>query len=290
MRGGSIVLIGHDGMVGRAYGGLLGANGVSYRGLSFPDFDLADPAAIERVVTLDVGLVINCAAWTDVDGAEEHEREAAAINGGGAGHLAVCCRRVGALLVHYSTDYVFNGNALSPYSTDHPRAPINAYGRTKALGEELIEASGCECLIVRTSWAYASWGKNFVRTIARLAAERDSIKVIDDQHGRPTSVEHLVETTHRIVAGGGRGVFHVTDGGECSWFELAQEVVGGLGLTCHVAPCTTDDFPLPAQRPVYSTLDLTKTEAFLKVALPGWRENLAPVLDCLAAERSGSGG
>jgi dTDP-4-dehydrorhamnose reductase len=276
--GSDLLLISPDGMVGRAFAALLEARSEPARTVAWPAFDLTDPAAVERAVTPGTRVVINCCAWTDVDGAESHEAEALAINGTGVGSLARRCRDVGAVLVHFSTDYVFSGVASRPYPTDHPRAPLNAYGRTKARGEEEIEASGCAHLLIRTSWVYAPWGKNFVRTIARLAREREQLRVVADQRGRPTSAEHLAATTLALVETGARGTFHVTDGGETSWHGFAREIVARLGLGCRVEPCTAAEYPSPARRPAYSVLDVSGAEALLGVSFPEWREHLASVL------------
>lgn len=273
-----LLLISPDGMVGRAFAALFEARRAPARTVAWPAFDLTDPAAIELAVTSGTGVVVNCGAWTDVDGAESREAEALAINGTGVGSLARRCRDVGAVLVHFSTDYVFSGDASRPYATDHPRAPLNAYGRTKARGEEELEASGCAHLLIRTSWVYAPWGKNFVRTIARLARERERLRVVDDQRGRPTSAEHLAATALALVEAGARGAVHVTDGGETSWYGLAREIVARLGLGCRVEPCASEEYPSPARRPAYSVLDVSATEALLGAAFPDWRENLASVL------------
>ncbi len=278
---GRVLLIGPDGMLGRAFEELLAREAVDRDTLLFPEFDLRDARSVERGVRADVDTVINCAAWTDVDGAEAREEEATAINGEGVGRLAERCQRVGALLVHFSTDYVFDGNASTPYRTDQARAPVNAYGRSKARGEELIEARGGEFLVIRTSWLYAPWANNFVRTISRLATQRDSLRVVDDQRGRPTSAQHLAETTLELIRAGALGTFHATDGGQCSWYELAEEVVRYTNPECRVEACASSEFPRPAPRPAYSVLDLGKTEARLGRAMPDWRENLSRVAGAL---------
>lgn len=277
-----ILLIAPGGMLGRAWRERLDLQGLRYTTASRPAFDLADPATIDRAVTDDIRTVINCAAWTDVDGAEAHEAEATRINGEAVGHLARRCRDVGATLVHYSTDYVFDGRAAAPYRIDHPRSPINAYGRSKAVGEEAIEASGCDHLTVRTSWLYAPWGNNFVRTMARLTREKPELRVVDDQRGRPTSCQHLAATCLALLQAGVRGIHHVTDGGECTWYEFTREIARQLGHTaCTITPCTTADFPRPAKRPAYSVLDLTDTQAAHAGLgpMPPWQDNLQHVLN-----------
>jgi dTDP-4-dehydrorhamnose reductase len=239
--------------------------------------DILAPGSLDAAIPKGAEVVINCAAYTNVDGAESEEDIAFAINGFAVGEIAGRCREVGALLVHYSTDYVFPGDAQAPYPIDAPRKALGSYGRSKALGEELVEASGADFLTLRSSWLYAAHGNNFVRTILRLAGERESLRVVDDQRGRPTSVPMLVETTQRLLGAGARGTLHATDGGECTWFEFASEIVRVAGLPCRVEPCTSEEFPRPAPRPAYSVLDLTATERLIG-PLRDWREALADVV------------
>ena len=273
-----LLLVGPTGMLGRAWRELLNSRGVAWSGVARPDLDLTHRDRVERAIRDGVRAVVNCAGWTAVDAAEADEAGATAVNGVGVGHLAARCKEVGATLVHYSTDYVFDGTATTPYRTDASRNPIGAYGRSKAAGEAAIEATGCEHLTVRTSWLYAPWGKNFVRTMAKLTREKPELKVVADQHGRPTSSEHLARVTLDLLERGARGTFHVTDGGECTWHEFARAVADGLGhRRCVIHPCSTTDYPTPARRPAYSVLDLTPTEAILG-PMPCWRDNLADVL------------
>ena len=274
---GPILLIGASGMLGRAWAQLLSEQGIEYTSTHRQQLDLNSRDTIEQVVVDKYQLVVNCAAWTDVDGAEKDYATAEAVNGQAVGHLARRCRQAGATLVHYSTDYVFNGQATAPYPTDHPRDPINAYGRSKAAGEQAIEESGCAHLIVRTSWLYAPWGKNFVATIAHLAQEQESIRVVDDQRGRPASCQHLASATLALIDRQARGFFHVTDGGQCTWFGFAQEIARLVGAICRVEPCASSEYPLPAARPPYSVLDLSKTEELIG-PMPDWKDNLARVV------------
>lgn len=277
MSASSFVVVGADGMLGRASLALLERRGLPARGLVFPEVDLTDPATVERALSGPVRAVLNCAAYTDVDGAEANESLAHAVNGRGVAHLVARCDALGAPLVHFSTDYVFDGRGSAPYPTDHPVAPLNAYGRSKRAGEEALLASAGPHLLIRTSWLYAPWGKNFVLTIAKLAAERPELKVVDDQRGRPTSAEHLAEVSLALLEQGARGIFHVADGGECTWFELAREIAARVAPSCRVLPCTTAEFPRPARRPSYSVLDLSAVEA--RVGPMGdWREHVAEAL------------
>lgn len=264
-------------MLGRAWQRLLSDRGRPHRALTRSELDLGQHESIDALQIGPGDVVVNCAAWTNVDGAEDHEDEATRINGHAVGRLAQRCAEVDALLVHYSTDYVFDGKAQRPYRIDAPHAPINAYGRSKAVGERLLWDSGARFLLLRTSWVYAPWGNNFVRTMARLGREKESLRVVDDQRGRPTSAEHLAATTLKLVERGVTGTLHVTDGGECTWFELARAVVGRVNPDCKVDPCTSDEFPRPAPRPAYSVLDLGPTESVVG-PMPDWTTNVADVL------------
>lgn len=277
------LLVSPDGMLGRALSALLASQGVVVTEVGYPAFDLTKDETLDAVDWSAVDVVLNCAAWTDVDGAEANEAGATAVNGEGVGRLAQRCRDAGAVLVHYSTDYVFDGKASAPYAVDHPRSPVNAYGRSKAVGETRIELCGAEHLIIRTSWLYAPWGGNFVRTMARLGRDKDSLRVVDDQRGRPTSAEHLASATWALLGKGARGMFHVTDGGECSWYELAKAVIEAVDPTCKVEPCTSEEFPRPAPRPAYSVLDLSQTEALIG-PMPAWQDNVADVVKRLPSE------
>ena len=282
-----VLLIGADGMLGRAFTELLSREGVAFRPLKYPQIDLTRDDSVTQALASPVQVVLNCAAWTDVDGAETREEEANAVNGSGVGRLAAACAARGALLVHFSTDYVFSGEASSPYPVGADTgAPVNAYGRSKASGERLLAAAGCRYLLLRTSWLYAPWAKNFVRTIAELGKKREvtgeHLRVVEDQWGRPTSAEHLARASLALVrkfAGDAsvRRTFHVTDGGSCSWFEFARAIVAQVAPRCQVDPCLAAEFPRPARRPRYSVLDITDTEAAVG-PMPQWQDNLADVL------------
>lgn len=273
-----ILLLGASGMLGRAFVERTARRGIAALGLGRPAFDLARPETLEALPWGEGDVVVCTAAWTDVDGAEGSEAAALAANAEGPARLAELCKQHGKRLVQFSTDYVFDGRGTEPYAVDHPRAPISAYGRTKAAGEAAIEASGADFLLLRTSWLYAPWGKNFVRTMAALGRTKESLRVVDDQRGRPTSAEALAETTLDLLAADARGILHACDGGECTWYELARAVIAEVAPACRVEPCTTAEFPRPAPRPAYSVLDLGPTEAILGRPATPWREAVADVL------------
>lgn len=268
-------------MLGQAFVALLEQRGIQRTTGQRPAVDLSEPERLaERLdiaVPKDCTAVINCGAYTQVDDAEAHEDAANAVNCQAVEVVARLCKSRNIPLVHFSTDYVFAGDATSPYAVDTPHAPINAYGRSKACGERALLASGAEHLLVRTSWVYAPWGNNFVRTMARLTAAQPTLNVVNDQRGRPTSAEYLAERSLALLLAGHRGTYHVTDGGECTWFEFTQEIARELDRACQVQPCTSAAFPRPAKRPAYSVLDLSKTEAAIGPARP-WQDNLRDVL------------
>jgi len=275
-----VTILGATGMVGRSWMGLLESRGVQARAVARPKIDLIRPASVAAAVREGDELVVCAAAWTDVDCAETDEADATRANGASVGVLAERCREVGATLIHYSTDYVFSGDGTEPYAIDAPINPVNAYGRSKAAGEAALRDSGCEHLLVRTSWVYAPWGKNFVRTIATLAADRDELSVVDDQRGRPTSAEGLASTSLALYLGGACGTWHGTDGGDCTWHGLATEIVDSLGLACRVNPCGSDAYPRPAVRPAYSVLDIGATESLIGARTP-WQTAVRDVLERL---------
>ena len=275
---GDTVLIGAGGMLGTSWSRALGADAMP---LDVPGFDLTRPEHMTQIPP-SARLVINCAAYTDVDGAETDEERATAINGAGVWHLAERCAAIGATLVHYSTDYVFDGAGSAPYPVDHERAPASAYGRSKHEGERALEAAGADFLCVRTSWLYAAHGKNFVRTIAELCAQRESLRVVDDQRGRPTLACQLVSTTQALLAAGARGFYHGCDSGECTWYGFAQAIARRVNPACTVEPCATDEVPRPAPRPAFSVMDLSLTEA-ITGPIPSWNESLDRTLDVLVS-------
>jgi dTDP-4-dehydrorhamnose reductase len=282
---GPVIVVGALGMLGRAWRELLQQKNIAHTGLDLPELDITDPDSITKNIPAGCKTIVNCAAYTDVDRAEQDEETALRLNAQAVKHLADRCKSIDATLIHYSTDYVFNGRAKSPYPTDHPRDPINAYGRTKAKGEELIESSGCRHLLIRTSWLYAPWANNFVRTMLKLTAERDTLQVVDDQFGRPASAQHLASASLSLLEHNARGAFHVTDAGECSWHGFTVEIARLAGNTCDIRPCDSAQFPRPAARPAYSVLDISRAEAIIG-PMPDWKTNLASVVKQMEPQRA----
>ncbi|QGN57940.1 dTDP-4-dehydrorhamnose reductase [Nostocoides sp. HKS02] len=260
--------------------------------LALAGVDLKDVTALKRA-DLDItrasevrdavrghDVVVNCAAYTAVDDAESHEGQAFSVNAVGAANVAGACRETGARLVHVSTDYVFAGDATDPYAEDAPLAPRSAYGRTKAAGEWAVRATCPESWIVRTAWLYGAGGPNFVKTMARLAGQHETLTVVDDQRGQPTWTMDVAEAIVRLVgASAPFGVWHATSEGETTWFDFTRQIFAGLGLDPQrVQPTTTDKFPRPAPRPAYSVLGHDAWRMARIPLLPQWQESLAKAL------------
>jgi dTDP-4-dehydrorhamnose reductase len=232
--------------------------------LTRAELDVTEAAAVRE--TLAGATVINCAAYADVDGAESHSAAAHAVNEEGARNVAEAAGRV----LYVSTDYVFDGSKRAPYVESDATAPIQEYGRSKLAGERATAEANPDHLIVRSSWLFGAAGRNFVETILGQASERDELRVVDDQVGCPTFTGHLADALLALAAGGERGLMHVAGGGSCSWFEFAREIVERAGVDSQVQPCSSDEFPRPARRPVYSVLASERGSP----ALPAWQDGL----------------
>ena len=263
-----LLVTGANGMLGHRVVEEARARGHEVRGTDLPELDLTDGAAVARFVDeVAPDAVVNCAAYTLVDEAEEQEAVAAKVNGDAAGNLA----QAAPYLVHVSTDYVFDGEATSPYTESAAPSPTGAYGRTKLAGEEQVRAAGNGHAIVRTAWLFGAGGKNFVDTMVRLGSERDEVRVVFDQVGSPTWTGHLAPALLDIAERQGSGVFHAAGEGSCSWFELAVEAMRVAGLDCRVVAIPSDEFPTPTKRPAYSVLTTEREDG---VHLPSWRQGV----------------
>ena len=271
-------------------GGMLGRDMVAAlrtepgaREVTAADLDSLDITDLEACLAAVAGhdIVVNTAAWTAVDDAETHEAQAFSVNALGAANLARACSAAGARMVQVSTDYVFAGDATGPYAEDAPLAPRSAYGRTKAAGEWAVRTHlPSASWVVRTAWLYGAHGPNFVKTMARLATERDTVSVVDDQRGQPTWTVDLAGAIVRLVeAQAPFGTYHGTSSGEATWFGFAQAIFAELGLDpARVRPATTDTFPRPAPRPAYSVLGHDAWTRASVVGLRGWHEGLTEAL------------
>jgi dTDP-4-dehydrorhamnose reductase len=267
-----LLITGAAGMLGRDVAAAAARGGHEVVALARAELDITDRSAVRAAIAhAEPDAVVNCAAWTDVDGAEADEAAATRVNGEGAGHLAT----EAAFLVHVSSDYVFDGRADSPYLEDAPTAPLSAYGRSKLAGERAVAAADPAHAIVRSSWLFGTGGRNFVDTMLRFGAQRDELTVVDDQRGCPTFTGHLAGALVAIAERRPAGVLHVAGGGDATWFELARAAFEETGTQVRTEPCTTADFPRPAPRPAYSVLGSARPDA---PTLPPWREGLRAYL------------
>jgi len=284
-----VALIGAGGMLAQAVASELPSHWRLF-GFDLPDFDLTDQTSVMQLCSeLRPDLIINCAAYTQVDRCESEERLATRVNGDGPGYLALTAKALGSLLVHVSTDYVFSGDGSSPYAETDKTSPLSAYGRSKLKGEEAILASGLSrYFIFRTSWLYGPGGGNFVETILRLAAEREELRIVADQTGSPTFTFDLARAIMNLVgsnpvagAAADYGIYHFSNSGQCTWYDFACEIVrqareAGYQLRCErIVPIATADYPLPATRPGFSVFDKTKYQKASGVIEPDWKESLA---------------
>ncbi|HEX4299993.1 MAG TPA: dTDP-4-dehydrorhamnose reductase [Gammaproteobacteria bacterium] len=251
------------------------------------ELDITDRDTVRRrVAILDPDVIINAAAYTAVDKAEGEKDLAERVNGAAPGYLAEAAYANGARLLHISTDFVFDGRADSPYKPDAVTAPLGAYGASKLEGEQrALEASRGQALVLRTAWVYAAKGHNFVLTMLRLMAERGTVKVVQDQRGSPTWADSVARALWAAADKPAfRGIHHWTDAGVTSWYDFARAIAedgraaGLLRREAEVLPITTAEYPTPARRPGYSVLDLTSTEAALRITAAPWRENLKKML------------
>jgi dTDP-4-dehydrorhamnose reductase len=278
-----VLVLGSTGMVGRSWIEHLKKLQIRCEGVSRPEFDLMRKESIVRCVGQGYDLVINAAAWTDVDGAESDEPGAHRANAEALNEIGSRCYELDIPLISYSTDYVFSGCSDVPYPVDASIEPINAYGRSKALGEAHLARSDVDHIMIRTSWVYAPWGTNFVRTIQSLAQSRSNLRVVNDQRGRPTSAQQLAKGSLDLYLNGARGTWHLSDEGECTWFELAREIVRISELDCKVEPCSSDEYLKPAARPAYSVLDIQETVNLIG-PIGDWRLHVQDALEQMKAK------
>lgn len=287
------LLLGGSGQVGTEFQGLPLPRGVEVVAPDKGALDLTDREAIDSVIAEDSwSAVINAAAYTDVDRAESEEAKALALNGEAPARLAAATSRLGIPLVHISTDYVFDGRKGAPYVESDAPSPLNAYGRTKLAGEQAVAAGNPRHLIVRTSWVYSPFRRNFVRTILRLASERDRLTIVADQRGCPTAAQDVASAclslTLRCASSpesGPYGLYHFAGGGEASWYEFAKAIVeiARLPRSIEVVPIGTEDYPTPAKRPLDSRLDCGALDRDFRIKPRPWREALQDTLDRLLA-------
>ncbi len=276
----NILVTGANGQLGCEMRRLGAVSPNNYIFTDVAELDITDSDAVMRVVKeCAIEAIVNCAAYTNVDKAESDEAMAELINATAVGNLARAMKEVGGTLFHVSTDYVFGREGNTPRTEDMPLDPLGVYGRTKLHGEEAIAQSGCKALIFRTAWLYSEFGNNFLKTMMRLTAERESINVVFDQVGTPTYAGDLALAIFSIIEAGvyedNEGIYHFSDEGVCSWYDFAVEIAAAAGNTsCRINPCHSSEFPSPVTRPSYSVLDKTKIKNTFDIDIPHWRESM----------------
>lgn len=276
-----IALIGANGMLASM---IQGKQQTGYRIVPFdlPEFDLTDEGQVRRVLSeLTPNIIINCAAYTNVDGCETQQQIAMQVNGDGPGYLAAVARDIDAVLLHISTDFVFDGTKRTPYVETDPTGPLSIYGASKLRGEQQVLESGLKnYFIVRTSWLYGPGGHNFVETILRLATEREELRIVSDQVGTPTYTGDLTNAVFSLLETNDFGIYHFSNTGQCSWYDFAEEIVHQsrvLGYELRVRqiePIMTEDYPLPARRPACSMFSKAKLVSATDMVVPDWKSSL----------------
>jgi dTDP-4-dehydrorhamnose reductase len=247
-------------------------------------------AVMGYVADNKVDVIVNCAAYTNVERAEEEEAVAHLLNATAVCYLAEAAKANDALLIHISTDYVFMGGCCAMLTEESHPQPLNAYGRTKLAGEEAVKASGCHYMILRTAWLYSAYGHNFLKTMLRLTSERGRISVVNDQIGTPTYAGDLAAAIIAIIEGGktehNDGIYHFSNDGICSWYDFSREIARVAGNThCEICPCLSSEYPSKVTRPTYSVLDKSKIKRTFNVAVPYWTESVARCINKLMSDR-----
>ena len=286
-----ILVTGANGQLGQEMRRLGEASPNHYIFTDVEELDITNEAAIEEVVAREkIDVIVNCAAYTNVERAEEEPLVAERINALAVENLARAAAKHDATLFHISTDYVFDGKANTPITEDMPTNPLGAYGRTKLQGEKAIAASGCKAIVIRTAWLYSEFGNNFLKTMLRLTTERENINVVFDQVGTPTYAGDLALAIFSIIEGnfyeGKEGIYHFSNEGVCSWYDFAVEIARAVGNTkCQINPCRSKDFPTKATRPAYSVLDKDKIKRTFGIEIPQWRESMFYCLKRLLTQK-----
>jgi dTDP-4-dehydrorhamnose reductase len=288
------LVTGGSGQLGLAVSEELEARGFVFTALSSKELDITDEQSVSDLIAkYSPSIIINCAAWTDVDGAESNEAAASKVNAEGACNLSVAAAKNAARLIHVSTDYVFSGESQKPFEANDPINPQSAYGRTKADGErKVLETHPNNSYVVRTAWLYSPWGKNFAKTMVHLALNSDGeVRVVNDQIGQPTSALDLAKQIVDLGAGNSNpGIYHGTNGGEATWFEFAQEIFSLAGADANrVLPVSSREYPRPAKRPSYSVLSLEEWSKTSIEPLRDWKIALASVMPKIIASVKAEG-
>lgn len=275
-----ILITGANGQLGNEMRRLGEVSPNTYIYTDVAELDITNGDAVAAFVKDNaVDIIVNCAAYTNVDKAESDEAVAELINATAVENLAKAMKMVDGTLFHVSTDYVFGNEGNTPRAEDMPLNPLGVYGRTKLHGEQAIAAVGCKAIIIRTAWLYSEFGNNFLKTMLRLTAEREQLNVVFDQVGTPTYAGDLALAIFSIIEGGlyagNEGVYHFSNEGVCSWYDFATEIAVAAGNTnCKVLPCHSSEFPSPVTRPAFSVLDKTKIKETFGIEIPHWRDSM----------------
>lgn len=283
----NILVTGANGQLGNEMQRVAKTSSNHYIFTDVAQLDITDREAVLRAVKDNsIQVIVNCAAYTNVDKAEDDSETADLINNKAVENLAIAARENNATLIHISTDYVFKGDRCTPCREDWETDPLGVYGITKLAGEKSIERTGCRHIIIRTAWLYSPFGKNFVKTMQKLTAEKDSLKVVFDQVGTPTYAGDLADAITRIIETGQlgkQGIYHFSNEGVCSWYDFAREICELSGNTCNIQPCHSDEFPSKVKRPHFSVLDKTKIKDTFGIEVPYWKDSLKKCIRELAA-------
>ena len=278
-----LLIVGHNGMLGADMVLLARGAGHEVEGVDYPQIDITKLESIRaHIGRVKPAAVINCAAYTAVDACETDADAAFAVNATGAGLLARCAQERGAALVHYGTDYVFDGRGSRPYVETDPTGPASVYGKTKLEGEALVQKNCPRAAVLRIAWLYGLRGNNFVKTIRSVARKNAAagkpLRVVNDQFGTPTYTVDVCRQTLRLLEAGAFGLFHSTSEGACTWFDFASAIVTAAGIPVRTEPCTTAEFPRPAPRPMYSVLENANLKRLGINVMPEWEEGFGEFL------------
>lgn len=285
------LITGAGGQLGQEFTRILSTRSAVYHAYSSRELDITDPALFRKTLEeVNPDVVINCAAYTKVDQAEDEPEQSRLINATAVGQMAAVCKQKNILLVHFSTDYVFPGLEEDAdsfplgYPPRHPGSPTGVYGQTKWEGELALLASGCRHLIIRVSWLCGQFGSNFVKTMLRLGRQRDELSVVNDQIGSPSFTTQVAEQVLALIHADQQGVYHVASSGKISWYDLAVETFRQAGVECRVNPIPSSEFPSKARRPAYSLLDCRSTVAITQLEMGNWKDNLRALITELEHE------
>lgn len=274
----NILITGANGQLGNEMRRVSAASSNHYIFTDVAELDITNPDAIRKMVNDNhIEIIVNCAAYTNVDKAEDDYEMADLLNNKAVENLAVAAKEVDATLIHVSTDYVFQGDRNIPCCEDWETNPLGVYGKTKLAGEQSLQRVGCKYLIFRTAWLYSSFGKNFVKTMQQLTADRDNLKVVFDQVGTPTYARDLADVIFKVIEEeqfDKQGIYHFSNEGVCSWYDFAKEICDLSGNTCDIQPCHSDEFPSKVKRPHFSVLDKTKLKSAFNIKVPYWKDSL----------------